>query len=159
MTSTDRDADWVEWCRDQAALLRRLPASACPAGFDPGALAQEIEDGVTLKIDQAAGWIFRAMLALVKLAAYDDRGQIQRMDFAQSQLALVWRPEFRRHLDLEDIWLRVREAAGQFRPTALDLPRSCPIVMEDMAPWDAVAFDLRGMEEKVLRAGLSRRSG
>ncbi|OAN49371.1 hypothetical protein A6A04_19625 [Paramagnetospirillum marisnigri] len=159
MTTTDRDADWVGWCRDQAALLRRLPVATCPAGLDPQALAQEIEDGATLKVDQAAGWIFRALLALVKLAAYDDRGQLQRLDFAQSQLALVWRPGFRRHLDMEDIWLQVREAAGQIRPTAIELPRSCPILLEDMVPRDGGAFDVGTMETKLLRAGLRRRSG
>ncbi|RAU23458.1 hypothetical protein CU669_04880 [Paramagnetospirillum kuznetsovii] len=159
MTSTDRNADWVEWCRAQAAMLRRLSVAACPAGFDPQALAQEIEDGATVKVDQAAGWMFRALLALVKLAAYDDRGQLQRLDFAQSQLALVWRSGFRRHLNLDDIWQQVREAAGQLRPTAIELPRSCPVLMEDMAPGDEVAFDVRTMEAKLLRAGLNRRSG
>lgn len=132
------DSDFYGWTREQAGILRGMPAK--DTRLDVVNLAEEIEDIGRAEILAISSLLRQAVIHLLKMAI--DPGSEAANDWFdetvtfQGDAVLAFSPGLRPRLDLEKIWrvacngaTRSLEKQGVSVP---QLPATCPFSLDDL---------------------------
>ncbi|UFW65818.1 DUF29 domain-containing protein [Rhizobium laguerreae] len=139
------DSDFVQWTRDQAAILRALDPP--PLGLDVDNLAEEIEALGRLEISSMSQHLYQLMHNLLMLAsgAPDRNRWIRKAHAAQTDVVLALSPGLSQHLDLARTYRLARRGAvdmlAELHVQVPDFPAACPLTVEQLLDED---FDFPG---------------
>ncbi|NKM65345.1 DUF29 family protein [Rhizobium leguminosarum bv. viciae] len=130
------ETDFVQWTRDQAALLRALDPS--PTGLDAENLAEEIEALGRIEISNMSRHLYQLLNNLLLLAAGapDRDRRIRDANSAHTDALLSSSPSLERHLDLARTYKLARRGAvdmlAELHVQVPDFPADCPLTVEQL---------------------------
>jgi hypothetical protein len=120
------DADFVSWTRQQAALLRSMPADH---GLDIGNLVDEVEGLGRSAVAELSAAIRRVLVGLIDLSI--NPGTVSQEDIYSTQSDAIMRADngVWKYVDLDSVWhLAARSMTG--------LPEHCPLSIEQVISED-----------------------
>lgn len=121
------DDDYVTWTRQQAALLRTMPATS---GLDIGHLVDEIEGLGRSAITDLSTAIRNVLAGLIRRSIDPTSTNIEDIYSAQSDAIICSDAGVWRHVDLDKIWRLARRAMD------VDLSERCPLSIEQLVAED-----------------------
>ncbi|UWU29211.1 DUF29 domain-containing protein [Rhizobium sp. WSM1274] len=139
------ETDFVQWTRDQAALLRALDPS--PTGLDADNLAEEIEALGRIEISNMSRHLYQLLNNLLLLAAGapEQNRWIRDAYSAHTDVALASSPSLEHHLDLARTYKLARRGAVdmlvELKIEVPDFPADCPLTVAQLVDED---FDFPG---------------
>jgi hypothetical protein len=126
------ESDFVTWTRQQAALIRALPADS---GLDIEHLSEEIEAAGRTAVADLSTSLRQLLTAIVRRS--HDPGSVTIEDILAAQSEAVKRSDAGvwQHIDLDRIWkLATRRMDG--------MPKTCPFMIQQLIAED---FDIQKM--------------
>ncbi|MGO6883052.1 DUF29 domain-containing protein [Rhizobium ruizarguesonis] len=132
------DSDFVQWARDQAALLRGLDPS--PTGLDLDNLAEEIEALGRMEISAVSRHLYGLLKSLLLLSATADTPDRRRWtrEASESQIEVIiaMSPGLSQHLDLMRTYKLARRGAidmlVELNVQVPDFPTECPLAFDQL---------------------------
>lgn len=132
------DSDFYGWTREQAAILREIPAD--DARLDVANLADEIEDIGHAEVLAISSLLRQTIIHLLKLAIVPDSPSaphwFDEVVAFQGDAVLAFSPGLKQRLDLAKIWpVGCNGATRSLAKNAVAVPRlpaSCPLSLDDL---------------------------
>lgn len=117
------DDDFVSWTRQQAAILRSMPATQ---GLDIENLSDEIEGLGRSAVADLSNAIRQVMAGLVRRSIDPAAVSLDDIYSAQSEAAIRADAGIWKHVDIDRVWRLAK------RSTDVELPEICPLTIEQM---------------------------